>query len=386
MERVHVITVTTLFNDRSESTHIETLRLTREDCLNLVRFKMCNGDHMVCEGSAGCTYDGTPQAEYVWPRTIPKTGYKCQFYPRIINAEQVSDFIFQTPGHNCYPRDLECKLHDSVVIWEPDVIHSCPFELLWIADFEVIHENLYVTNTSKLLFQVTGYIQECGQTLLTTSKGMFLGPTEANITKGKPSFKSVGNLMLADEDLKNLQLTRMYRSVSRSLCYLSTWTLSLLAHFHDRYLTIQDVRGNDMVIYTYHGSLYVPQCYLVSQIEISDALLNCYVDTPVRFTYRNKTMSAFLNSQGILRPTSRLELCANSIQKIPLPRTKRVIVRNGTSVSLKPNKGTVSLELFHQNFTKLNYHQIRFVMINFTHVFLIMQVQIVILQILTTIV
>ena len=349
-----------------------TKDITAEDCRYMVATKKCIQETMSCE-NGGCYYEDTPKPEFSYFKTIEKIQTKCIFFPRIITAANVDDLLFSNYHHPCKADSEFCKLHDSVVIWNKDIIHECPFEQ--IGDPLVMQtvgsrKNLVTsmledktdmyngTRKTKrkirrtghdtvppLLFKITGSLQACGIDMLTTSEGMFL-TTNINQDKFKISKQKIADikthfdLTLAESDSRFEEMHRYNEKMINIMCYTTMSLLRVFAHIHDKYVAITDSRKNDLILYSSHGSIYQPVCIDIDEIEIIEKTVYCYKDTPIQFIYNNVTVNAFLNSQGIIKPTSQLQSCNVTFQRILLP-SKRVIIRNNTRITLQ-NKLTIS--------------------------------------------
>ena len=213
----------------------------------------------------------------------------------------------------------------------------------------LIHDNLFhnirtrqVTANSSpvppLLFKVTGTIQACGIELFSTSEGLYLAKEKVSnpflISKQKiADIKTHFDLTLAESDSRFEEMHQLHDQMLTLMCYTTTSVLRVFSHIHDRYITITDARNNDLVLYSSHGSIYQPVCVDIDAIDVLDKTTYCYQDTPVQFVFRNVTINAFLNSQGILKPTSQFQNCNMTFQRILLP-SKRVIIRNSTMTRL----------------------------------------------------
>ena len=351
-----------------------TKELTAEDCRYMVATKKCIKESMSCE-NGGCYYEDTPTPEFNYFKTIEKIQTKCIFFPRIITAANVDDLLFSNYHNPCRAEAGYCKLHDSVVIWTRDIIHECPYEqigdplvmetigsrrnlvttvleekeddTITLVDgpkTSTLHHTRKIRQVEKiavppLLFKITGSIQACGIEMLTTTEGMFL-TKDINQAKFKLSTQKLADikthfdLTLAESDSRFEEMHHYNDKMITLMCYSTMSLLRVFAQTHDKYVTITDSRNNDIILYSNHGSIYRPVCIQIVEIDIIEKTTYCYKDTPVQFSYNNVTVNAFLNSQGILKPTSQLQSCNVTFQRILLP-SKRVIIRNNTKITLR---------------------------------------------------
>ena len=93
----------------------------------MVTTKKCLTNAMLCEND-GCYFENKPTPEFEFWKTIEKTQTKCVFIPRIKTSTNVDDLLFSNYHHPCRAVEMFCKLHDSVIIWNKDIIHECPCE------------------------------------------------------------------------------------------------------------------------------------------------------------------------------------------------------------------------------------------------------------------
>ena len=79
----------------------------------------------------------------------------------------------------------------------------------------------------------------------------------------------------------------------------------------DEFVRIEDIEGNPIIVYANNGNVFFPTCVSVNKIYVLDNVTNCYEDLPIIFNYLNQNFSAFLTTDLILRPTSRIIDCKN---------------------------------------------------------------------------
>ena len=149
-------------------------KLSREDCEYMINTKRCDKDlDMSCD-SDGCygsytpTRDGT---ESFWG-TITKKGYTCWITNRVITAETIETKIFHSVNGPCKATDLQCQMVDSIIIWNRNVFHRCPYEFVDVFEFEVGPQNRLISNS--LFFQIDGSFMECNMTMFSTNEGILL--------------------------------------------------------------------------------------------------------------------------------------------------------------------------------------------------------------------
>ncbi|CAF0797249.1 unnamed protein product, partial [Brachionus calyciflorus] len=104
---------------------INTVELSKNDCINMEKDLLCESHVMSCEEKI-CHYDGTPLPIYKYLQKIVIEGYICRKWYR--NLESKDQSILE----KCKINDLECQLKDSIVIWEINILNNCLFRVLEI--------------------------------------------------------------------------------------------------------------------------------------------------------------------------------------------------------------------------------------------------------------
>ncbi len=63
---------------------------------------------MQCNELSECRYEEKITPEYVWPKKITKTGFKCLYFTRSIEADSENDNIFTFDTNACRIKDKYC--------------------------------------------------------------------------------------------------------------------------------------------------------------------------------------------------------------------------------------------------------------------------------------
>ena len=121
-------------------------------------------------------------------------------------------------------------------------------------------------------------------------------------------------------------------------------SLHLFSKFQNQFLKIHDINDNPIIIYTSFGNLFVPSCITLGEIQIFSNTSRCFEHVPVKFTYKNGTINAFLRDYNIISKTSKSIDCVQPILNL---------VSN--SLQIKRNKTFNSIEAANTEFyEKLN--------------------------------
>ena len=139
---------------------------------------------------------------------------------------------------------------------------------------------------------------------LTTDSRVF------NFKRLENELKVVDNLLLTEIDYNKKQelemIVSIYQSTNTKLCQLYKSFLHLYSKLDDEFFIFSDFNGNDAVIYSDEGHIFVPQCQLVNEIKIINNTNNCYKDIPIQIEYNKKTLNAFLTQEKIIRLPKQL--------------------------------------------------------------------------------
>jgi hypothetical protein len=133
--------------------------------------------------------------------------------------------------------------------------------------------------------------------------------------------------------------------------------LTIFSKTDDEFFTFSDFNGNEAILYSDDGKIYVPKCLDILEIDVLDNTKNCYKDFAVTFQHMNKTMSGFLTQEGIIKSTSKLVSCTNLRQTLFLKSSNRVLEKDQNKVSIKEDYDYIKLDfnLQHENVSKMNF-------------------------------
>ena len=205
------------------------MKLSRDECLNMVKTKKCETEPMTCEGDS-CTGSLIPNDNYVWMSIVRQVGYKCSFWPKILNTATVNDVLFGSTSHPCKALDFECYFHDSIVAWDKSVIHEYPFELYTVNTFK-LDENVLINTKEHLLFRLTDTFTQCGTTIYGTMEGLYFTAYTDRVDstfRRNDNFKEIqmtNQLILADEDFSSYNTFKLFRQLNYQSCHTITTIL-----------------------------------------------------------------------------------------------------------------------------------------------------------------
>jgi len=151
VSNITLYTTTGFWGDRSFHSVTQNVPLTREDCAAMVYTKSCFGKRLVCEEGA-CSLNVEPTRGSGWWSTEVTHGLFCAIVPRAIIGESENSILFTATNHVCKVNNFYCLLHDSIIIWDEDVIHSCPYDIVKLATFVDTDDHLFISKEDNLLF------------------------------------------------------------------------------------------------------------------------------------------------------------------------------------------------------------------------------------------
>ena len=93
-------------------------------CEEIRRTKACGNVPMNCENGI-CSSSNTPNMEYTWLHKFTDSVVNCVLQDQIVTADSADAILFG--NKNCLASHAECKMSKSMIIWDMDVIHKCPY-------------------------------------------------------------------------------------------------------------------------------------------------------------------------------------------------------------------------------------------------------------------
>jgi hypothetical protein len=144
------------------------------------------------------TENTIPNFEFSWLSTKTYTDYSCTVKPRVISSNSENNRVF---GTKCIIKDIKCELHDSIIVWENDIIHKCPLYEVSNTLFKI--KGFFLWNDrEKLSFQFEKFLNICNNQLIHTAEGLFLSRFKIEEAQKTPplngELKELTNMLLAD--------------------------------------------------------------------------------------------------------------------------------------------------------------------------------------------
>ncbi|RNA14087.1 hypothetical protein BpHYR1_047806, partial [Brachionus plicatilis] len=104
-----------------------------------------DGHGYECNGN--CEFDENPIENFKWLSTVLTTGYYCRLQKtKIIYKNKIFNEI-------CNADNLECNLGDSILIWNREIVNSCPYRLFSSLKLNLPYDNIFSNPSGNQMFK-----------------------------------------------------------------------------------------------------------------------------------------------------------------------------------------------------------------------------------------
>ena len=349
---------------REEETKIN--HLTKEDCLEMVYTKKCSNNRMICNGNY-CETDNSHKyvnLDYYWMHRVNQTFEECELIKQAITGENLNGPIHmntQTINH-CDIKSGHCKIKHSTLIWD-NIINECPFKRVERV-FLVNSRNLYFNKNENKVFQAMRNVTLCNNiSSIETAEGLYLttDKTSDKLETSQRSIKVIDSLILSEMDYKDFRLTNLLLQIvqltNEKLCQMYKSFINLYSKMDDEFFKFFDFNGNEAILYSNQGSLFIPQCKQIDEIEIVTESEFCYKDFPIKIKINNTTLNCFMTQEKIIKLASKKVSCKNHIDQVYFKESKKLLIKRKTKTYLEDDNMYTHLafNLQYENITSINY-------------------------------
>jgi hypothetical protein len=189
------------------STQDYYLDISAEQCWLMALSKECYGEKMSCDSSY-CSFHPNFTKDYNWMVEKTTIYHTCEVFTKPILAEDENALIFNA---DCNIRNLQCKMHSSIVVWNKDVIHSCPYYVVGSGTCKM-DDNWYectINATSRqvnMIFAITSKLLSiCGDACVDTAEGYLICKDIKGMSRTEvKDAKAATNAMLEEIDRTSL--------------------------------------------------------------------------------------------------------------------------------------------------------------------------------------
>ena len=366
-EKTSIKTFRDFFRRDSLETRFEILPVTKEECEYMKRTNMCIDTEMLCENNI-CSTNKSPSETYSWLSEMTDEVINCILHKRFISADNENAVVFG--NHNCVAKNGVCKLSRSTIVWDLNTIHRCPYYLVSSINAKKFPGEILLAKNNRLAFRITDKfkVNVCNDVeFLVSSEGLFISqdliPMEKRFlgqSLAKHDMTDLTKFVLADEDLNRYEQSEIQNKLNFEICMGVVNTLNILKIVDKKYFKLKDYLKNDIILFSKHNALWVAKCYpiyefVIEKISIFDT--KCTEDVPVRFKVGKHIVSGFLDTNIIIKNSSRLVDCSTVEQMYFLNNS--VIKRTEGEVFIVNNKSVyshrTSLNMNSFNVSKNNF-------------------------------
>jgi hypothetical protein len=274
---------------------------------------------------------------------------QCSVKIRKIMAVNVKDKLFES---TCTAEQLHCKLENSIIIWNKNVIIECPIQLVTTINDTI--SNGYILESksnNKKVFKITKQVNMCNNILYQTSEGLLISQNISFISNTSEYELDIHHkLLLSEYDGHSLE----QNEIIFRLCLEKINSLRNLEAGWNRVI----VNGVEIIVFKKSSVLFMPTCININNITaLTDEKNNmCFNSIPVKSKYFGK---GYLSEKLIITSTSELRNCSENIY-VFLPKSKQLLIKNNNKLSLErvetQSFSDSSLKLIERNF--LHYSEL----------------------------
>ena len=150
---------------------------------------------------------------------------------------------------------------------------------------------------------------------------------------------------------------KVSQNTNEKLCQMYRSLANVYSKLDDEFILFNDYNGNEAILLSDNGRIYVPQCTLVYNITVITETSNCYKDVPVKVNYMNESLNLFLTQDKIIKVTSKKIQCNNNVQHIYIKSQDKVLVKQGNKTRLEDAEKFLLLrfDLELNNVSEINF-------------------------------
>ena len=348
---------------------IKIVNLNEQECRNMVYNHKCGNDDMPCDKD-GCKFMNEPpfdENNWSYFTTIdPMTSFKtCRIIYRDIISHSNDDQIF---SHNCFIKNLYCKLDYSIIIWDLSIISVCPFFNIKkirvkLDELSLIDENdnvLYEYLEPESICNIPSIKTKSGLNLITIESlskitNMLLDNHKTN------DFQTFNRFSMAEHDFDKFIISKKDKELSEYECKTYLEFMDTQKNFNKKFFRKSDLNSIEKIFFVKNKQIYIPICIEVKNIIIESNLAildnKCDVYPKIKFFLGSSTFfhTAYYHSSGILSLYGEISDCPIEPIYFFLPNNERYILQHGRKYSLvsKNDANLKSLDIQNFRFTSI---------------------------------
>lgn len=265
---------------------------------------MCKAQVMKCE-VGGCVLDYKFRPYFVYGQSIDFVGYSCRVDKIKVFSNDFSKKIIKDAKSPCLARDLVCKTDEITIIWNEEIIHECPYNLVKRVSLNNSGD-IWYSDEERLDFQSTRKFKDCDSIFYETTEGLFILKDQINtkLSVIDKQLSTLHHLVLSDVDYKDLLSVKRSENLNlklnKNICKIIRMILEVYEKQHNKYISINDIHGNNFTLYNNDGLVVVADCSDLFQVSLINQMDACYTLPQVRVTTKNKEQVLTLFDNKIL--------------------------------------------------------------------------------------
>ena len=369
----------------------ESMHLTRMQCLTMVESKTCDNNPMNCNND-GCWYTSKQVEQYYYNTDFKIETIDCSFIKKQVTAQFENSQLYFSPTNECKPKDLECKLFDSIVVWTNSSRNNCLLTNIHNGTNYTLSQNQYFdqhnivySTTDNLSFQLTGTFFECNVRLFRTTTDTYIifknDPeayryNEIENANERISFNKqhdINNILLSESDSdKHLQWVKTQERIHHENfieCNEFKNNVNTLSLQQDTLNKITDPNGNTVYTYSMDGLVYLPFCTPINAIFI-EKFNDCHQEQKILYEValpvpHNRT--GFLTTTNMIKDESPKVSCEFIRYNQLLPSNQQMIIRRRETTTIIDTSHLIIHDIAQVNHvhTQINFNHHNEIIANF---------------------
>ena len=101
----------------------------------------------------------------------------------------------------------------------------------------------------------------------------------------------------------------LIKGMNQKVCQLYKTFINLYTKLDDEFFTFYDFTGNEAILYSDQGRIFVPKCIEIDEIDVVELTEKCYVDFPVKLNINNNTISCYPSAWIARVASTTIGLC-----------------------------------------------------------------------------
>jgi hypothetical protein len=119
--------------------------------------------------------------------------------------------------------------------------------------------------------------------------------------------KIINNLILSEMDFHSINLLQTIatptRQTNEKICQVYRTFMNMYKKLENEFFTFNDFNGNEALLYSDKGQIYVPNCVQINRIEVIEKTEKCYDDLSAIINANNQSITVFLTNDLVLKQT-----------------------------------------------------------------------------------